>query len=198
MTVDKIKEKILSDARAQAKQIDKEIAAKVKAIQTEQHRQEKDIEARAEEEAKRRAEDRYRKDIATAELELRKAVLARKQELIQEVFDLAYEQLLSMKEETYRGFLRDLLMKAVETGEEEVIFSPKDAKKMAPDILKDVNGRLQKDDRTGALRLSKEPREIQGGFILKREKQETNCSLGALFNAVREELEPRVAAVLFS
>jgi len=198
MTVDKIKEKILSDARAQAEQIDKEIAAKVKALQTEQHSQEKDIEARAEEEAKRRAEDRYRKDIATAELELRKAVLARKQELIQEVFDLAYEQLLSMKEETYRGFLRDLLMKTVETGEEEVIFSPKDAKKMAPDILKDVNGRLQKDDRTGALRLSKEQREIQGGFILKREKQETNCSLGALFNAVREELEPRVAAVLFS
>jgi V/A-type H+-transporting ATPase subunit E len=198
MSVDKIKDKILSEAREQAGQIEAEIAGQVKQIQAQEAELVKTIQDQALEEGRRRAEDRLRKDIATAELELRKAVLTRKQELIEQVFEQAFERLAQMKGEKYRSFLADLLMKSVQSGEEEVIFSKEDAGSIGQPLLEEINRRLVKENKPGTLLLADEDREIQGGFILRRGKREVNCTLTALFAAIREELEPRVAEILFS
>jgi V/A-type H+-transporting ATPase subunit E len=89
-------------------------------------------------------------------------------------------------------------MKSVQSGEEEVIFSKEDAGSVGKALLEEINQRLKKENRPGALLLADEDREIQGGFILRRGKREVNCTLTALFATVREELEPRVAEILFS
>ena len=122
MSVDKIKAKILSDARAEAEKIQQEIAGQVRQIKAQQKEAVAVIEKETQQEAKRRAEDRYKKDIATAELELRKNLLAEKQALIQKIFDQAMEHLAKFKGEEYERFLLDLLLKTVERGDEQVIF----------------------------------------------------------------------------
>jgi V/A-type H+-transporting ATPase subunit E len=198
MSVDKIKEKILSDAREQAQKIEAQAAEKIRQIERERDERVKAIEKAAMEEGTRRAEDRNRKDIATAELELRKGILAEKQKLIQDVFDDAFDHQIKMKGEKYRDFLSDLLMKTVETGQEEVIFSKDDAHHIGQSFIDQVNQRLKKEGQKGELRLVEEERQMQGGFILRQGKREVNCSLAALFGNRREEWEPRVAEILFS
>jgi len=197
MSVDRITAKILSDAQAEARQIEDEIARKVEKIRAEEQQRVEAIRKEAEEEGRQRAEDRHRKDIATAELELRKALLAQKQDLIQKVFDKALKRLYDFKGEEYRRFIAELLLKVAEVGDEEVIFSSADEHKLGEKLLEEVNARLVKEGRKGALRLVKENRDLRGGFILRRGKMEVNCSLEALFNSVREELEPEVAEILF-
>jgi V/A-type H+-transporting ATPase subunit E len=198
MSVEKITEKILSDAGVQAKGTESEFAAQVEQIQDRRDAQVKEITDQAREEARRRAEDRFNKDIATAELELRKAVLASKQELIQKVFDRARERLLKMKGKARRDFLLELLLKTVETGDEEIILSKVEEDLIDGRFLQEANRQLSAGGRKGQLRLAEERRDLPGGFVLRRGKQEINCSLAALIHAVRQELEPRVAELLFS
>jgi V/A-type H+-transporting ATPase subunit E len=198
MSVEQITAKILSDAQAEVRQIEAEIAKRVEKIQAEERELVEAITKEAEEEGRRRAEDRQKKDMATAELELRKGLLAQKQELIQQVFDKALKRLYKLKGQEYQAFISQLLLKVVEIGDEEVIFSSADGHKTAEKLLEEVNTRLVKEGKKGNLRLVKENRALQGGFILRRGKMEVNCSFDTLFNTVREELEPDVADVLFS
>jgi len=198
VSVDKITEKILSDAKAEVKRIETEATRRVREIQSEGQEKVRAIESAARQEGERRAQDRQKRDIATAELELRKAALAEKQRLIQKVFEDAFQRLAKTRGEEYRDFLSELLMRTVESGDEEVILSKEDAQRLGQAFLKEINGRLKEKGRQGELRLVEHGRDIQGGFILRQGKRETNCSLAALFSAVREELEPRVAEVLFS
>jgi V/A-type H+-transporting ATPase subunit E len=198
MSVETITEKIISDAQAEVLRIEAQVAEKAKKVEAEQREQTKAIEKEAEYEAQRRAQDRHKKDIATAELELRKALLAQKQRLIQQVFNKALERLADLKGEKYERFILELLMKVVEVGDEEVIFSDADGRNTGQKLLQEANSRLAKAGKKGALRLVKEDRDLHGGFILRRGKMEVNCSLNSLFESVREELEPQVAEVLFS
>jgi len=198
MSVEKITEKILSDAGEQAGGIESEFAARIRKIQDQRDQQVKEIQTRAQEDARRRAEDRFNKDIATAELELRKAALARKQELIGQVFDRARDRLLGMKAKPRRDFLMQLMLKNVETGEEEIIVSKGDDDLLDDGFLEEANRRLGQEGKKGRLRLSEERRDLPGGFILRQGKQEINCSLGALISSLRQALEPGVARELFS
>ena len=197
MSVEKITEKILSDATEQAGGIEKEFAERIEQIRERRDRQIEEIRSRAQEEAQRRAEDRFQKDIATAELEIRKEMLARKQELIGQVFARARERLLEMKGTERREFLLQLLLRTVERGDEEVIVSLQDEALIDKTFLEEANRQLDKDGRKGRLQLSGERRDLPGGFVLRRSKQEINCSLGALIHSVRQELEPDVAGRLF-
>jgi len=197
MSVEKITEKILSDAKEEAGRIEKEYAARIEQIRARGKQQIEEIRSQAREEARRRAEDRFQKDIATAELELRKEVLARKQELIGQVFDRARERLLEMKGDKRREFLFQLLLRSVERGDEEVIVSRQDQSLIDEKFLEQANQKLEGDGKKGRLRLSGERRDLPGGFVLRRSKQEINCSLGALIHSVRQELEPDVAGTLF-
>lgn len=198
MSVETIKEKILSDARAEVLRIEEEVAEKVEKLKAEQRERAGAIEKEAAGEARRRAEDRHKKDIATAELELRKALLAEKQKLIQQVFDQALRRLADLKGEKHERFIINLLMKVVEVGDEEVIFSKAERNKTGEKLLDEVNRRLIKAGKKGELRFINEDRDLHRGFILRRGKMEVNCSLKSLFDSIREELEPEVAEVLFS
>jgi V/A-type H+-transporting ATPase subunit E len=198
MSIEKITQKILSDAEEQVRQIESEFEAQAKEIQESTDRQVKEVQNQAQERAQQWAQDRFNREIATAELELRKAVLAHKQELIEAVFEGASERLLEMKGQTRRDFLLELLLKNVETGDEEVIISPTEEAFIDDQFIEEANRRLQEQNQGGRLRLAQERRDLPGGFILRRDKQEVNCSLGALIHSIRQELEPRVAEALFS
>jgi V/A-type H+-transporting ATPase subunit E len=180
------------------RQIEAEIAKRVEEIQAEERERVEAIRKEAQEDGSRRAEDRQKKDMATAELELRKAHLAQKQELIQQVFDKALKRLRQLKGKEYQRFIAELLLKVVEIGDEEIIFSSADGHKVEEKLLEEVNSRLVGMGKKGNLHLVEENRDLQGGFILRRGKMEVNCSFDTLFNTVREELEPEVAEILFS
>jgi V/A-type H+-transporting ATPase subunit E len=197
MSVEKITEKILSDAREEAGRIEREFAERIEQIRRTRERQVEEIRSRTEEDARRQAQDRLQKEIATAELEMRKEVLARKQELIGQVFDRARQHLLEMKGQERKEFLLQLLLRTVESGDEEIIVSQQDQALIDDAFVEQANGKLKEDGKKGRLQLSEERRDLPGGFVLRRSKQEINCSLGALVHSVRQELEPDVAGRLF-
>jgi V/A-type H+-transporting ATPase subunit E len=195
---EKLKEKILSDAGGEADQLLG--AAKTRAAEI-MARGEQQAEAKRKallEQARLQAEERLRRARTIAGLEARKAILAAKEELIEDTFSQALARLQLLDREAYQGVVLPMLLAAAQSGNEEVIISPDDRERFTPDFLAKANKELAGRGKRGNLSLAAETRHMQGGFVLSAGELEINSSFDALLRMQREQLEPEVAAALFA
>ena len=132
--------------------------------------------------------------VSNAKLEARKQILAAKQELVEQAFDTALEQLLALPEEEYTALLASLAAKAADTGREKVALSQKDRARYGKAAVTRANELL--GDR-GHLTLSEGTRDIRGGLILEGDQVEVNCSFETLIRGQKEAATAQVARILF-
>ena len=224
--MEKITARIREDADREIAQMNQETDRQIQALQEQAQaqadREREEILARG----TRAAAERLERLKSAAQMERRKLELAAKQEVLGEAFDKALEKLCTLPEEEYIQLLTALVLQAVSTGREQIIFSPKDRARIGkavvvaanealvkqvapelPDSLTDskvgaflgkmVNSATAQITGTGLLTLSEETRPIQGGFILVDGPVEVNCSFEAMFRLQREKLEKPAAELLF-
>ena len=224
--MEKITARIREDADREIAQMNQETDRQIQALQEQAQaqadREREEILARG----TRAAAERLERLKSAAQMERRKLELAAKQEVVGEAFDKALEKLCTLPEEEYIQLLTALVLQAVSTGREQIIFSPKDRARIGkavvvaanealvkqvapelPDSLTDskvgaflgkmVNSATAQITGTGLLTLSEETRPIQGGFILVDGPVEVNCSFEAMFRLQREKLEKPAAELLF-
>ena len=194
---EKLTGKILEEARRQAQkdieQAKKEAADMLKSARDEAEHKRKSIL----EKALREAEEKKRRLIANAELDARKQRLKAKQDMLEEAFKKAVEKLNSMPVEKYREMLVEMVADSAKKGDEEIILSERDKKRLGNDFADVVNERLKSAGLEGKLILSGETRNIDGGFILRSGNVEANNSFEAIIRIKRDELEADVAKALF-
>jgi V/A-type H+-transporting ATPase subunit E len=194
---EKLRQKIIADAEAEAGKIIKEGQDQAGKIEAEA---ETEIARTASEfgrKAKAQAEEYIRRQISLRELEARKAVLTEKGNLIDEVFAKALEELRQRDRKGGYGLTRELLLGAIEVGDEEIILSPDDRSGISSSFVEDLNRELKKAGKRGEVKVSSETRDIRGGFFLKRGRVETNGSFDTLLTMLRDEIETEVAEILF-
>ena len=183
----------LDQARAQAQEIQDRYASQAQT-------QAETIRRKGEQDAALRQE----RLVDVAKLEARKTILAAKQELVGQAFDLALKKLLELPDQEYISLLAKLAVSASRTGREQVILSQKDRScygkqpaTMANDMLaKKAGPRAAQTD--GMLTLAEESRPMAGGLILRDGKVETNCSFEVLIHLQRDALSAEVARALFA
>lgn len=183
----------LDQARAQAQEIQDRYASQAQT-------QAEAIRRKGEQDAALRQE----RLVDVAKLEARKTILAAKQELVGQAFDLALKKLLELPDQEYISLLAKLAVSASRTGREQVILSQKDRSRygkqavtMANDMLaKKAGPRAAQTD--GMLTLAEESRPMAGGLILRDGKVETNCSFEVLIHLQRDSLSAEVARALFA
>jgi V/A-type H+-transporting ATPase subunit E len=147
-------------------------------------------EARVAEEGARR--------LTAARLEARKKLLAVKQSVMEEAFVAALAELRALPVGEQRKLVSAMLLDAAETGAEQVACAKEDSHIFTPAFIAEVNASLAAQGKRGELTLAKEHRPTGGGFYLLGENLEINATFPTLLKSVREQLEPEVAAVLFS
>jgi V/A-type H+-transporting ATPase subunit E len=194
---EKLRQKIISDAEAEARKIVEAGQAEAGTITAEAEKQVGKIASEFGEKARARAEEYVRRQISLRELEARKAVLTEKGGVIDEVFDKALQELRERDHKGGYALTRDLLLSAIEVGDEEIILAPEDKKGISASFIDDLNSRLRKAGKRGEVKVSGETRNIKGGFILKRGRAETNGSFDTLLAMLRDEIETEIADILF-
>jgi len=122
-----------------------------------------------------------------------KAVLAAKQQCIDEAFDLAANKLRSLPREEYVAVLAGLAA-AAGVGDEELVLSAADAAEIGAQVVQKANALKS----GAAFTLSAETRELEGGLILKRGDVEVNCAFATQLRLLRQTMAADVAAILFS
>jgi V/A-type H+-transporting ATPase subunit E len=196
--IDKIAEKITEEAKQEADAILAEartqaagIAGKYAALANEES---KIILAAGEAQSK----DILRRAESAAEQEAKQQMLATKQKMISEAFNIALQKLFTLPENEYADFLARLAANASSAGNEEIILSSKDRNVCGEKIMHNANQLLANVGKKNSLTLSAETGHFEGGLMLKSGPVETNCTLEAIMRLSKEDLAPDVASALFA
>jgi len=195
MNAEEVVQKIYSEANAEAERILSEAESKVAAEEAELNSRLADYRKESESLAVSAAEEKMSRMLASGRMELRKEELFVRQGLLDEVFEKASERLIALDDDAYSKLMESLLVKAVETGSEEVVVG-KNESRLDAGFVKRVNRNLGPGFR-GNLQFVSNKANISGGFILRRGKVQTNVSVEVLIFQAREALELEISAELF-
>ena len=195
MEAEQVTEKILADARAEAEEIKKQADNKEAAEQAKLTEQLDEYKKQTEILAEKAGKDKKAHLLAAARMDIAKQFLAEKRKLLDEVFDKARQQLRNLPDEQYRKLMTELMLEAVETGDEEVLID-KQENQIDQDFIKHINRKLGPGYK-GNLRLAANTQDIGAGFILRRGKIKNNVSIEVLLAQARKELEIELAKELF-
>ena len=196
MPFEKITERILQDANSKAEEIKTETRTRVEEVLVQAQDESEKIKSQILRESEISGAEERKRILALTRLEARNSVLSEKQELVELVFERATEKLLSLSDDRYQQFIKNLLLKTAAAGDEEVIICSSDKNRITPDLLNDVNKSLVKEGKKGNLKLAGETRDIGGGFILRSGRIEINSSISSLINSIREEMGIKVLQTL--
>lgn len=133
---------------------------------------------------------------SSAEQQRRTALLRAKQEIIAEVIEEAYVTLKQKDVQSYFLTMEKILKTYALAEAGEIYFSAEDLARMPGDFEKKIAAAAK--EKGGSLVLKKEPKAIADGFVLAYGGVEENCTLKALFDAKKDELQDKVNAILFS
>jgi vacuolar-type H+-ATPase subunit E/Vma4 len=193
MAVEDILEKIRGDAEEVARRIVAEGEEQAGAVTAEARARIESQRERMRAKARQRAEEERNRIVTLARLSGRRELLGEKQRLIDSVFEETKRSIIEMDRAEYRRLIKTLFRDTREAGESEVIVDVNE-KRIDQGFLDEVAGELKGN---GGLTLSSERREIGAGFILRRGRTETNCTVDTILRGARERLETEVAAILF-
>jgi len=190
---EKIIAHIQADAKAQADAILAQAEAKCAEIRETYEQQAKEAYAERIRAGVKSNQDRLDSMDRLTKMEGRKAILALKQEMVGESFDLAVDKLVSLPEAQYVAFLAKLAAKASVTGDEEIVLNARDRKAVGAKVVEAANAKLG----GGRLTLSKATGDFKGGLILRRGSIEANCTAELLVDLCRDDMAAELAGVLF-
>ncbi len=196
MEAKQVIDKILTDAQNEADSIMKKAEKNAERQKKQLQDQLNEFNEETEKEASEAADDKKQNMLAAARMKNAKELLAEKRAILNEVFDKASEKLKQMSEDEYKNMMKNLMLKAVETGDEEVILDKKE-KIIDQSFIKSVNRELGPGYQ-GNLKLSDDKMDLGGGgFILKRGLIQNNVSYNVLIQQAKDDLEMDLAKDLF-
>jgi len=181
--ISRITDKIMREARAEAKRIKSEFKRKARELEAEYDQR---IEAQRRE-AQKRVEDLARglkeRRISEAEIGLRLEYLKYRYQLLDELITEAVSKI--PKNKGYFQFLTDIL-KNSNWEEGEILLSAEDRKRFGSRLLAwcDKNGY--------AFRLSDQDLDTIGGLIIRKGKEAINATLDTIIDELRDELLLRI------
>lgn len=191
MSLADIKAKINAETQGQIKAIETENEAQIAALNKRSDDEIKVLQTSYGERLIREEPEIAKRREIVANLDAHKVDLGVKQRLIGESFDNALRMLTELPREKYLSFVQNLLEKAVSTGE-EILMVGKSEKHLDGAWLDGYNAAHQTH-----LGFSDERLPISGGFILRNDKIDINCSWDMLIEDIRPEIESDVVKRLF-
>ena len=190
---EKIIAHIGADANARADAILKQAEEKCAGIRESYEQKAKEAYAERIRAGVKANQDRLDSMDRLAKMEGRKAILALKQDMVAESFDLAVDKLVKLPEAEYIALLAKLAAKASVTGDEEIVLNARDRKAVGAKVVEAANKALT----GGKLTLSEKTGDFKGGLILRRGNIEANCTAELLVDLCRDEMAAELAGVLF-
>lgn len=195
--VEKITERILAEANEAANTAKSEAEAKAKEILEEFEEKARQTYEQMVATGRTEAAAAAERKVRTARLQAKKDILGTKQEFINKAYTIAQESILAMPEDEYVDLLARKACEASISGEEAVILNEDDKSVLGQKVVDAANALLAAAGKKASLTLSDETAKMIGGLFLKQNDVSVNCSIDSIIGTFREDLDVKVAKVLF-
>jgi len=194
MAVEDILKKIEDETEKACSAVISEAEAEAAKITAGYEKEAQELREKLLERAKTRAEEEEKRLVVNEELALRKALLAKKGEVLAGVYAKAKERIKSLPEKEYLDIVSSLIIKNAVSGREEIVV-PSGQRALFDDSFL---SRIKEAFGEGAaFSISSEDGDFEWGILLREGKREVNLTLEVLFDQVIETVEPRIAEELF-
>jgi len=197
MAIKDIKEKIISDAKNEANKIIEEANSRAKEIKEKAEKESIVIKVEILNKINQEILLKKGKIITEANLEAKKNILSTKQEIIDNTFNKALDEIIKLDNKLYCNFIKKIILDNVERGDETIFISLFDKDKISKDFIREINYELEAKGKKGNLNLSPSYLQIKGGVVIGSNNIRKNSSLELIFKKVREELEIEISQYLF-
>lgn len=194
--LDKMKSQILDEAKGLAEAKKSEASQKVSVVLEEAKAEGQTLCERISQQSDADVKAYEERAKSARELQRKQALLKAKQEVISNMLDYAYKELHSQDVESYFAMIRKMLEKFTLSKTGDIYFSSRDLERMPQGFESEIQKIA--DTKGGKLMLSREGKNIEGGFVLAYGGIEENCTFKALFDAEKDNLLDQVYGVLFS
>ncbi len=192
--IEKITARITADAEAANSAVRTESAQRIAEIRAEYDKKAQEEAAAILRVGEREAEQQASRIERTAQLEAKRAVLAVKQDMVCQAFDLAKSKIAQMPQAEYIAYLSKQIVQAVGNSNAQLVLNADDKAKYGAQLEALCNVLLKGK---GSIAVADETRDMIGGFVLKQGDVEVNCTIDILLELIRGELAAQVAQVLF-
>lgn len=167
--------------------------------QAEELRAASEVKSKADVEKIAAETDRKSKEIidsahSGSELEEKKEILSAKVEIIDSVIDQVAQTLKDLPDDKYFDAIYKLAGKYARPEEGVMYLSQKDLDRLPADFEKTLNSKLEQ----GSIKVSKDPRDLDGGFVLSYGGIEINCSFAALIKESEDDIKDELSRILFA
>lgn len=196
--IEKITGRILEDARQEAQGIIDDAQIKADEIKKNKAKEGHALKDRLLVKAREAADERKRRMISAATLELKQKELAVKQQMIDKSFAAVLDKISNMPQAEYEKLISELLLSYPLEGDEDIVSPANGGRVLNQQFINRLNEQLRAAGKKGELKLSSDSGEFKTGFIIKFKGMEINNSFESILRMVRDEIEPEVAALLFS
>jgi len=196
MGLEAITDKIKENAEKRVAEINKEAGAEQEKIRKEAAAQAEKIKSEILMSAEAEIAREKEAALIRVKLEIKKDALSQKQGLIEDAFKKTAEKLANLNSGDYQDILKRILLKSLEDGDEDVLFSSQDEKRLDHGFFDEINKKLVSAGKKGEVKFSFSAGPISGGFIVKKERKEINSGFDVLLNSLRDNLELKVAKAL--
>lgn len=186
-----ISQAIITKGKTEAKQIRKQASDEAKKIETKIISEAQKEADQIINQAKVESDSLLKSQLMAHELEKRQALLVAKSEIMDKLFDRAYQKIKSLNEQEFLKFVISLLQDEQFEGSEEIKVSKGDYnlyQKLLPSINKELKTNFT---------LSKESVDIDSGFLIIGKYYDLNFDFMEIINLVRKQYETKLAEELF-
>ena len=193
--LEKITGSILQEAGEKASAILRKAQDDAEEILKRAENERTDLLVRTRQKEERDAET-YAASIASrAARKTREALLSEKQAIIHETIQKACHELADRDDSQYFRMIENLVRRYIRAENGEILFGQRDLHRL-PSGFEDRLNRIA-GDAGGSLQISRNPADIENGFLLRYGGIDENCTLKALFEEKMDLLQDAVHEMLF-
>ncbi len=194
MSIEKIISKIDEDSRTAVAAALERAGEEAALLSARYVRRAEELEAGLRARAGKKAAEEKRRLLVSEQLELRKAELVRKREILAKLYDDARKNINSLSGEDYLALIRALIISRSISGAEEIVPAAGQTAQLSPDFLAKLNSGYPGG---GKFTVAAEEGSFDWGVVLREGRRTIDLSLGTVFDQVMDRIEPEVAAILF-
>ncbi len=184
MSLDNIINKIQQDAQAEIDKINQETAKKIAKLEQEYEAKIDKLKAKMLDKVEKQARIKVEQEVFKVSSQAKSKILQKKRELLDKAFKLAAEALSKLDSEKQKKILQTLLDALPNEEGAEIIVA-----ESSLDLVKSLAPKI---------RVSNNTIPALGGFIYKSPKIEIDNTYESLVKVVREDIETKVASILFN
>jgi V/A-type H+-transporting ATPase subunit E len=194
MSIENIVKRIEEETGAAVAEILRAAEERASAVREEAGRAGAKLRGELEGRARAKASDEERRLIVGEELELRKAALARKREILGEVYAEARQRIRQLPPDEYLKLMSALILKNAISGREEIVV-PAAQRSMFDGSFVDSLNRSR--GQGASFSLAGTPGDFAWGVVLREGQRRVDLTLDVMFRQLEAHVESAVAGLLF-